>query len=86
MEYSAITTYCCGAPSKGDCKASGGTYSGPESPCEVLKVDVSAGPPVCTGFSEASGLLTQCSCGGGAKYIHILSKYKLEVPTSYFWY
>lgn len=67
VEYSQIMTYCCGTQGKVECEAAGHAYSGPDEPCEVLKVNVIAGPLSCTGLINASGLLESCVCPGGER-------------------
>lgn len=63
--YSDILTYCCGAEAKLDCEAVGGTYHGPDDPCEVVIMDVVVGPASCTGLTNSSGVINNCQCGEG---------------------
>lgn len=57
-------TYCCGFGGQASCIARGLSYTGPDTPCEVILVTSSNGTMSCEGIAEESGNLEDCGCDG----------------------
>lgn len=82
MTVSDTETYCCGFGGQASCIARGLTYTGPDTPCEVILVTASNGTISCEGIAEESGNLEDCGCDGkpsGLFFIFVSMDFKVRV-------